>query len=155
LRLAHSAIVHSTATARPALALPEKPSIAVLPFTNLSGDPQQDYFADGIVEEITTALSRFHWLFVIARNSSFLFKGMPISNVEVHAGHCPRPNLRGFSRCSPTDSANAAFEITALRHVPLGSSQWKLSQSPVLLKGAAMAAIGTNAKSSIAISRSP
>ena len=57
--------------------VPEKPSIAVLPFTNLSGYPKQDYFADGIVEEITTALSRFHWLFVIARNSSFVFKGMP------------------------------------------------------------------------------
>jgi TolB-like protein len=59
-------------------ALPAKPSIAVLPFTNLSGDPQQDYFADGIVEEITTALSRMRWLFVIARNSSFTFKGKAV-----------------------------------------------------------------------------
>ena len=53
-----------------ALALPDKPSIAVLPFTNMSGDPDQEYFADGMVEEIITALSRIRWLFVIARNSS-------------------------------------------------------------------------------------
>src|SRR5262245_5177552 len=55
--------------------LPDKPSIAVLPFQNLSNDPQQDYFADGIVEDIITALSRIRWLFVIARNSSFAYKG--------------------------------------------------------------------------------
>src|SRR5205807_9220949 len=51
----------------PALALPDKPSIAVLPFQNMSGDPEQEYFADGMVEEIITALSRIRWLFVIAR----------------------------------------------------------------------------------------
>jgi TolB-like protein len=55
--------------------LPDKPSIAVLPFTNMSGDPEQEYFADGMVEEIITALSRIRWLFVIARNSSFTYKG--------------------------------------------------------------------------------
>src|SRR5258708_25070667 len=60
---------------RPALTLPDKPSIAVLPFQNMSGDPDQDYFADGMVDEITTALSRFNTLFVIARNSSFAYKG--------------------------------------------------------------------------------
>jgi TolB-like protein len=59
----------------PSLALPDKPSIAVLPFSNLSGDPEQEYFADGMVEEIITALSRIRWLFVIARNSSFTYKG--------------------------------------------------------------------------------
>src|SRR5262249_16202849 len=59
----------------PTLALPDKPSIAVLPFQNLSGDPEQDYFVDGMVEEITTAISRLPWLFVIARNSSFAYKG--------------------------------------------------------------------------------
>jgi adenylate cyclase len=59
----------------PALPLPDKPSIAVLPFANMSGDPEQDYFADGMVEEIITALSRIRWLFVIARNSSFSYKG--------------------------------------------------------------------------------
>src|SRR5262249_4052088 len=59
----------------PALTLPDKPSIAVLPFQNMSGDPEQEYFADGMVEEIITALSRFKSLFVIARNSSFAYKG--------------------------------------------------------------------------------
>src|SRR5579863_5579911 len=58
-----------------ALPLPDKPSIAVLPFQNMSGDPEQEYFADGMVEEIITALSRIRWLFVIARNSSFSYKG--------------------------------------------------------------------------------
>ena len=66
-----------------ALALPDKPSIAVLPFQNMSGDPEQEYFADGMVEEITTALSRFKWLFVIARNSSFTFKGKAVDIKEV------------------------------------------------------------------------
>src|SRR5262249_33280889 len=64
-------------------ALPDKPSIAVLPFQNMSGDPEQEYFADGMVEEITTALSRFKWLFVIARNSSFTFKGQAVDIKEV------------------------------------------------------------------------
>ena len=63
--------------------LPDKPSIAVLPFQNMSGDPEQEYFADGMVEEITTALSRFKWLFVIARNSSFTFKGKAVDIKEV------------------------------------------------------------------------
>jgi TolB-like protein len=67
------------AVARPAASpLPNKPSIAVLPFTNMSGDPEQEYFADGIVEEITTALSRFSSLFVIARNSAFTYKNRPV-----------------------------------------------------------------------------
>jgi len=63
--------------------LPDKPSIAVLPFQNMSGDPEQEYFADGMVEEIITALSRFKWLFVIARNSSFTFKGRAVDIKEV------------------------------------------------------------------------
>jgi adenylate cyclase len=58
--------------------LPDKPSIAVLPFANMSGDPEQEYFADGMVEEIITALSRIRWLFVIARNSTFTYKGQAI-----------------------------------------------------------------------------
>jgi TolB-like protein/class 3 adenylate cyclase len=63
---------------KPALALPDKPSIAVLAFQNISGDPEQEYFADGMVEEIITALCRIRWLFVIARNSSFTYKGQAI-----------------------------------------------------------------------------
>lgn len=65
------------------LTLPDKPSIAVLPFTNMSGDPEQEYFADGMAEEIITALSRCHWLFVIARNSSFTYKGRAVDIRQV------------------------------------------------------------------------
>jgi len=69
----------------PTLSLPDKPSIAVLPFENLSGDPEQEYFADGIVEDIITALSRLRSLFVIARNSSFTYKGRAVDVKQV--GH--------------------------------------------------------------------
>jgi adenylate cyclase len=69
--------------AQPALALPDRPSIAVLPFQNLSGDPEQEYFADGMVEEIITALSRVRSFFVIARNSSFAFRGRAMDPLEV------------------------------------------------------------------------
>ena len=72
-----------TPTVQPALALPDKPSIAVLPFQNMSGDPEQEYFADGMVEEIITALSRIRWLFVIARNSSFTYKGHAVDVKQV------------------------------------------------------------------------
>jgi TolB-like protein/Flp pilus assembly protein TadD len=65
------------------LPLPDKPSIAVLPFHNLSGDPEQEYFADGVVEDITAALSRSRWLFVIARNSSFTYKGRAVDVKQV------------------------------------------------------------------------
>ena len=67
----------------PALALPDKPSIAVMPFQNMSGDPEQEYFADGMVEEIITALSRIRWLFVIARNSTFIYKGQAMNVIDV------------------------------------------------------------------------
>jgi len=76
----HSALIEKISAAPP---LPDKPSIAVLPFENMSGDPEQEYFADGMVEEIITALSRFKWLFVIARNSSFTFKGKAVDVKEV------------------------------------------------------------------------
>jgi TolB-like protein len=65
------------------LPLPEKPSLAVMPFENMSGDPEQEYFADGVVEEIITALSRITWLFVIARNSSFTYKGQAVDVKQV------------------------------------------------------------------------
>jgi adenylate cyclase len=76
------ATVTAKAENRP-LALPDRPSIAVLPFQNMSGDPEQEYFADGMVEDITTALSRFKELFVIARNSSFVYKGRAIDIQQV------------------------------------------------------------------------
>ena len=68
---------------KPALPLPDKPSIAVLPFENMSDDPKQEYFADGIVEDITTALARFRGVFVIARNSSFTYKGKAVDVKQV------------------------------------------------------------------------
>ena len=81
-----AAVAPPVATPEPShtsLALPDKPSIAVLPFINLSGDPEQEYFADGIVEDVITALSRVHWLFVIARNSSFIYKGKAVDVKQV------------------------------------------------------------------------
>jgi len=67
----------------PILPLPDKPSIAVLPSANLSGDPEQEYFGDGMVEEIITALSHIRWLFVIARNSSFTYKGQAVELKQI------------------------------------------------------------------------
>jgi len=72
-----------SANPAPALPLPDKPSIAVLPFQNMSGDPEQEYFTDGMVEDIITALSRFKSLFVIARNSSFTYKGKAVEIKQV------------------------------------------------------------------------
>src|SRR5215472_5974350 len=82
-RLESKAIVTDRATVAPPLVLPDRPSIAVLPFANMSGDPDQEYFADGMVEEIITALSRIRWLFVIARNSSFTYKGQHVDVKQV------------------------------------------------------------------------
>jgi adenylate cyclase len=80
------------------LPLPDKPSIAVLPFANMSGDPEQEYFADGMVEEIITALSRIRWLFVIARNSSFTYKGQAIDVKRVGSELGVRYVLEGSVR---------------------------------------------------------
>ena len=89
LRVYRVRLGEAPATDTPAapLALPDKPSIAVLPFQNMSGDPEQEYFADGMVEEITTALSRIRWLFVIARNSTLTYKGHAVDVKRV--GHEP------------------------------------------------------------------
>jgi adenylate cyclase len=73
----------SPGPARTVLPLPDKPSIAVMPFQNMSADPEQEYFVDGIVEEITTAIARLPWLFVIARNSSFTYKGKPVDVKQI------------------------------------------------------------------------
>ena len=85
----HAMPAREAAAGRPGLgsiagpAVPDKPSIAVLPFKNLSADPEQEYFADGITEDITMALSRFHWFFVIDRNSSFTYKGRAVEVRQV------------------------------------------------------------------------
>ena len=83
LDVAAPAISALSQPARPALALPDKPSIAALPFENMSGDPEQDYFCDGMVEDIITGLSRIKWLFVIARNSTFVYKGKAVDVKQV------------------------------------------------------------------------
>ena len=88
--------------------LPDKPSIAVLPFENMSGDPEQEYFADGMVEEIITALSRFKSFFVIARNSSFTFKGRAVDIKEVGRRLGVRYVLEGSVR-----KASGKVRITA------------------------------------------
>ena len=82
-RIRDTGAKNPAAPAQPALPLPDKPSVAVLPFANMSGDPEQEYFADGMVEEIITALSRIRWLFVIARNSSFTYKGHAVDVKQV------------------------------------------------------------------------
>jgi TolB-like protein len=102
----------------PALALPDKPSIAVLPFTNMSGDPEQEYFADGVAEEIIIALSRFRQLFVIARNSSFTYKGRGVDVKQVGRELGVRYVLEGSVRKAANrvritgqliDAANGAY----------------------------------------------
>ena len=75
--------VKSKAAAKPELAASQRPSIAVLPFANMSGDPEQEYFADGISEDIITGLSKLRWFFVIARNSSFIYKGKAVDMKHV------------------------------------------------------------------------
>jgi adenylate cyclase len=87
------------------LPLPDKPSIAVLPFQNMSGDPEQEYFADGMVEDITTALSRIKWLFVIARNSSFTYKGKAVDIKQVGRELGVRYVLEGSVRKSRSRTA--------------------------------------------------
>ena len=77
----------------------DKPSIAVLPFANLSDDPEQEYFADGMVDEIITALSRIRWLFVVARNSSFLYKGQAVDVTRVGHELGVRYVLQGSVKC--------------------------------------------------------
>ena len=86
LRGASTVVEHATGESREprsVLVLPDKPSITVLPFHNLSGDPEQDYFADGVADDIIVALSRMRWLFVIARNSSFTYKGRAVDVRQV------------------------------------------------------------------------
>jgi len=101
-------------------ALPDKPSIAVLPFQNMSDDPQQEYFADGIVEDIITALCRFRWLFVIARNSSFAYKGRAFDVKEIGRELGVRYLLEGGVR----RAANRVRITTQLVDASNGAHLW-------------------------------
>jgi TolB-like protein len=104
----------------PALTLPDKPSIAVLPFQNMSGDPEQEYFADGVVEDIITALSRIRWLFVIARNSSFTYKGRAVDVKQVGREFGVRYVLEGSVR----KAANRVRVTGQLIDVSTGAHLW-------------------------------
>ncbi len=110
------------ATPRPAL--PDKPSIAVLPFQNMSGDSEQDYFADGIVEDIITALSRFDQLFVIARNSSFTYKGRAVDVRQAARDLGVRYILEGSVRKSGTRLRITGQLIDALTGVHLWADRF-------------------------------
>src|SRR5258708_1755752 len=108
------------APATPAPALSDKPSMAVLPFQNMSGDPEQEYFADGIVEDIITGLSRMKWLFVIARNSSFTYKGRAVDVKQVGRELGVRYVLEGSLR-----KAGGRVRITAqLIETTTGTHVW-------------------------------
>jgi TolB-like protein len=102
------------------LTLPSKPSIAVLPFLNLSGEPEQDYFADGVVEDIISALSRIRWLFVIARNSSFTYKGRAVDVKQVGRELGVRYVLEGSMR----KAANRVRITGQLIDATTGSHLW-------------------------------
>src|SRR6266508_4202598 len=114
----------SIETAQP-LPLPDKPSIAVLPFQNMSGDPKQEYFADGMVEEIITALSRIHWLFVIARNSSFTYKGQAVDVKQVGRELGVRYVLEGSVRKSANRVRISAQLIDASTGVHLWADRFE------------------------------
>jgi adenylate cyclase len=102
------------------LPLPDKPSIAVLPFQNISGDPEQEYFADGMVEEIITALSRIRWFFVIARNSTFTYKGHAVDVKQVGRELGVRYVLEGSVR----KSSNRIRVTAQLVEAATGNHVW-------------------------------
>ena len=107
------------------LALPDKPSIAVLPFQNMSGDPEQEYFADGMVEEIITALSRIGWLFVIARNSSFTYKGKAVDIKQVGRELGVRYVLEGSVRKAANRARITAQLIDAMNSAHLWANRFE------------------------------
>jgi TolB-like protein/class 3 adenylate cyclase len=113
------------APARAVLTLPDKPSIAVLPFQNMSGDPEQEYFADGTVEEIITALSHFRQLFVIARNSSFTYKGRAVDVKQVGRELGVRYVLEGSVRKAANRVRITAQLIDAITGVHLWADRFE------------------------------
>jgi adenylate cyclase len=125
---AHHAPTERLGSAPP---LPDRPSIAVLPFQNMSGDPEQEYFADGMVEEITTALSRFKWLFVIARNSSFTFKGRAVDIKEVGRSLGVRYVLEGSVRKASGKVRIAGQLIDAVTGAHLWADRFEREQTDV------------------------
>jgi TolB-like protein len=130
-------------------ALPDKPSIAVLPFQNMSGDPEQEYFADGMVEEIITALSRIGWLFVIARNSSFTYKGKAVDIKQVGRELGVRYALEGSVRKAANRARITAQLIDAMNGVHLWANRFEGSLEDIfdLQDQVAASVVGTCAVS--------
>jgi TolB-like protein/class 3 adenylate cyclase len=119
-RVRDTSDISRSVPAQTVLPLPDKPSVAVLPFQNMTGDAEQEYFVDGMVEEIITALSRIRWLFVIARNSSFTYKGQAIDVKQVGRELGVRYVLEGSVR-----KAGARVRITAqLIEAATGAHLW-------------------------------
>ncbi|TPI44888.1 tetratricopeptide repeat protein [Mesorhizobium sp. B2-9-1] len=141
----------TSATTRAASApmLPEKPSIAVLPFSNLSGDPQQEYFADGMVDDIITGLARIKWLFVIARNSSFSYKGRAIDVKQVGRELGVRYVLEGSVRKAGGSVRVAAQMIDASTGAHVWAERYDRSSEDIfaLQDEIALAAVGAIAPS--------
>ena len=123
--------VEPASLAAMAFPLPERPSIAVLPFANLSGDPEQDYFGDGITEDIITALSRFPEVFVIARNSSFTYKGKPVKVQQVAEELGVRYVLEGSVQRSGKRLRVTAQLIDALTGYHLWSERYEREMADV------------------------
>jgi adenylate cyclase len=120
VRDADSAANSPSAPTQPVLPLPDKPSIVVLPFQNMSGDPEQEYFADGMVEEITAALSRVRDFFVIARNSAFSYKGRAVPMHQVSRELGVRYLIEGSVRKAGSRVRITAQLIDGPRQSPLG-----------------------------------
>jgi adenylate cyclase len=125
----------ATDTPGVALALPDKPSIAVLPFQNMSGDPEQEYFADGMVEEIITALSRIRWPFVIARNSTFTYKGKAIDVKQIGRELGVRYVLEGSVRKGGNRVRITAQLIDATRRASLGQPVRRIAGRRIRVSG--------------------
>ena len=116
---------------QPPLVLPDKPSIAVLPFQNMSGDPEQEYFVDGMVDDIITGLSRIRWLFVIARNSSSTYKGRAVDVKQVGRDLGVRYVLEGGLRKAGNRIRITAQLIEALSGTHLWAERYDRSLNDV------------------------
>jgi TolB-like protein len=128
----------TTGAAAQPLALPDKPSIAGLPFINMSGDPEQDYFADGMVDDIITALSHFKALFVIARNSSFTYKGRAVDVKQIGRELGVRYVLEGSVR----KAANRVRIMGQLVDAATGALRCPVKTGGTSLQYDSMSAIG-------------
>ena len=124
VRMAGAGAAGAAADTGPALELPDKPSIAVLPFENMSGDPEQEYFADGIAEDIITSVSRNRGVFVIARNSTFTYKGAAVDVKRVAEELGVRYVLEGSVR-----KARSRVRITASAISPMVCVRWRAMRS--------------------------